>query len=180
MNPFWFITCTSTAWLWAICAAGSIGDAGKGLEILLKKKRFSSSRAERYFAKSFFQHAPLFREGKILSRTQGVRAALDLSDSLMESLSLLLHGSGLGLRFPVENIPVSSLYKKGFACDESLLTGGEDYGLLFAVDPKALPVLRRKMSFSVLGKVSGQEKGVVATKNGRPLPPPRLFQHFGS
>ncbi len=74
------------------------------------------------------------------------RAAVDLSDGLLQDLGHLCAASGLGARVEVDRLPLSPAYRnatrRSHAPFLAALTGGEDYELLLAVSPSRLDALR--------------------------------------
>lgn len=81
-------------------------------------------------------------------------AAIDLSDGLTQDLGHLLAASRVGARLEPTRIPV----QRGATLGEAL-SGGEDYELLLAVPPKALPRLERRagrlgVPLAVVGEVT--------------------------
>ncbi|MCG3205407.1 MAG: Thiamine-monophosphate kinase [Elusimicrobia bacterium] len=161
-----------------ICIAGSVGDATVGLRLLENKIRIPSRVDRAYFIKRFFKVDPLFEIGRYLSNERGVTSAMDLSDALKDTVDIWAQASRVGARLQIEKIPVSLAYKRWMKVDPSLLSGGEDYSLFFTLHPAALPRLRKKLSFSVVGFVTSQKKGIVYTWLGNPIKPHASFQHF--
>lgn len=160
-----------------IGVAGTVGDAAVGLKILEGQLR-ATPAAARFFVKRFFDHRPLFNEGRALARERGVTALLDLSDSFRESVELLGEASKVGVRVNIDRIPVSSLYRRTVGISPELLTGGEDYGLLFTFKPAALSALKKKMRFAVVGEITPRNEGIRFFNQGRAFTAPKAFQHF--
>ena len=161
-----------------LCVTGSVGDAERGLKILLGHLKNLSSANEGYFIRRFFEVRPLFKEGAVLAEERDVTSLIDLSDSLQESVELLLARRKFGYTVDLGGIPTSPPYQKCFGALPSLMSGGEDYALLFTVRGRALKRLQKKLSFSVIGRVLKSSAGRHLLLNGRPMIPPRFFQHF--
>uniref|UniRef100_UPI001F56182A AIR synthase-related protein n=1 Tax=Anaeromyxobacter terrae TaxID=2925406 RepID=UPI001F56182A len=70
------------------------------------------------------------------------RAAIDVSDGLVQDLAHLCEASGVGARIGAADLPLSAaalrLARSG-AAREAALSGGEDYELVVAVAPALLP-----------------------------------------
>lgn len=160
-----------------VCVAGTIGDAAFGLRILSGKIRMSASDA-RYFVRRFFQHEPMFKAGALLARERGVTALIDLSDSLRDTIEIISDASHVGVRVCVDDLPVSKRYARLFPNDASLLTGGEDYSLLFTLRSSALRRLRKKLNFRVIGRVTQVSEGISYFLKGRRIQPRASFEHF--
>lgn len=161
-----------------ICVAGTIGDAAIGLKLLEGKSHLRSRADSAYFVRRFFQHEPLFEAASFLAEEKGVTSAIDLSDAFLDSVQIMGEASKVGARIHVERIPLSKTYQRWFKWTPDLLTGGEDYSLLFTLRAEALSRLRRLLSFSVVGHVVPASQGIVYSLRGSPLAPPRSFQHF--
>ena len=75
---------------------------------------------------------PQIEEGAWLGERCEVHAMMDLSDGLASDLLHILRASGVAARVDSERIPVAS-----GATLQDAVAGGEDYKLLFTVDPTA-------------------------------------------
>jgi thiamine-monophosphate kinase len=160
-----------------LCVAGPVGDASVGLRVLESQLRLPKQKAA-YFVKRFFRHEPLFRAGALLAQSKNVTSLMDLSDSVAESVQLLCEASKVGAHVEVDRIPVSKEYRSLFDSDERLLTGGEDYALLFTIHPSGFAALRRKLSFSVIGRIFPAKNELRYFLKGKPIPSPRFFEHY--
>ena len=77
--------------------------------------------------------------GQALAATDGVHAALDVSDGLLADLGHVLKASGVGAEIDIAALPVAPALQ---ALDETSrrdcqLAGGDDYELLFTADARA-------------------------------------------
>jgi thiamine-monophosphate kinase len=112
-----------------ILVTGSLGGAALAL-----------ARAERGGARIRAVPEPRLRAGRILARTPGVGACIDLSDGLLADLGHVLEASGAGAEVDVASLPATRGFgaacrRLGLDAEELLLVGGEDYELLFTVRP---------------------------------------------
>ncbi len=161
-----------------VCLAGTIGDAALGLKILQNQMTLRSHQAKAYFVKRFFKPEPLFREARILSREKGVSSLKDLSDSLPESLEILSQESCVGMEIAAERVPVSSSFRSHFKMTPVLWGGGEDYSLLFTASRKSIDRLKKKLTFSVIGRIVPPSQGLQYFFHGAQFKPKHFFQHF--
>jgi len=106
-----------------IWLAGYPGCSGAGLRILEKKLKSFNERELIYFYKL---PCPPLMLGEQLAEIKGIGACIDLSDSLVESLSHISVQSKVQIEIKEKLIPVFPAVTKDF-----LLNGGEDYCLLF-------------------------------------------------
>lgn len=161
-----------------LCVAGTVGDAAIGLRIL-KGGQVPVRRADRaYFVKRFFRPQPMFTTARALSQNQSVTSLMDLSDPLGESIRLLAESSRVGADVQIDSVPVSDFYRRRRPKNASLLSGGEDYALLFTVKPGALESLKKKLPFSVIGRVTPMKQGLRFRLFGALIDPPSSFEHF--
>ncbi|MEY2669657.1 MAG: hypothetical protein RJA59_2295, partial [Pseudomonadota bacterium] len=107
------------------------------------------------------------------------RAAIDLSDGLLQDLGHLCAASGVGARVEVERLPLSAAYRAATRRSRepavAALSGGEDYELLLAVPPARLAALRvaaarARTPVTVVGALEARS-GIRVVKGGRLLPP---------
>lgn len=165
---------------------GSIGDAALGLEAKLNHRLFSSA------AMMFFDsrlHLPTPR----LAFGQGLRglahAAMDVSDGLVQDAGHIAAASGLRAVIHADAVPLSLATRQAVADDKSLmpivLTGGDDYELLFTAPPQVaqdVAALSRRVGLAVhhIGSFEAGSGVSVIDSGGRPLDLARGgFQHFG-
>jgi thiamine-monophosphate kinase len=165
---------------------GSIGDAALGLETKLNHRLFSSA------AMLFFDsrlHIPTPR----LALGQGLRglahAALDVSDGLVQDAGHLAAQSNLMAVIEAAAVPLSLATRQAVQDDPDLLdvvlTGGDDYELLFAASPRRasqVAALSRSVGLAAtrIGRLDTGQGVVVQDQSGSPLTLNRTgFQHFG-
>jgi thiamine-monophosphate kinase len=114
------------------------------------------ARAERGRARIRAVPEPRLRAGRILARTRGVGACIDLSDGLLADLGHVLEASRVGAELEVASLPAARGFgaacrRLGLDAEELLLVGGEDYELLFTVRPGGprAPALARRLGLAV-------------------------------
>ena len=109
------------------------------------------------------------------------RAAIDLSDGLLQDLGHLCAASGLGARVEVDRLPLSPAYRAATRGSRdpvlAALSGGEDYELLLAVPPSRLGALREaarraRTRVTLVGALEARP-GVRVVRGGHLLHPRR-------
>jgi thiamine-monophosphate kinase len=117
-----------------VAVTGTLGDAALGLR----------AGAARALARR--QRRPVPRVAAGLALARFARAAVDVSDGLVQDLGHLCLASGVGARIGVAELPLSAAYRRAavrladpFA---PALAGGEDYELVVALPPSALGAAR--------------------------------------
>jgi thiamine-monophosphate kinase len=156
-----------------LVVSGTVGDAALGMDA----EASPSLRAR--------QRRPRPRLALGLGAVGIARAAIDLSDGLLQDLGHLCDASGAGARVEVERLPLSPAYRaatRGRADPhEEALSGGEDYELLLAVPPTRLAALRAvarraRTPIAVIGLVEAR-RGVRVVKGGAVLRRPARAGH---
>lgn len=111
---------------------------------------------------------PQVAEGEWLGGRGEVRAMIDLSDGLATDLRHILEMSDAAARVEIAAIPTV------FSVEQAV-TGGEDYKLLFTVDPEGFEKLnedytaRFDSGLHALGMIVAGEPGITWMENGLPV-----------
>lgn len=155
-----------------VYVSGTIGDAA----LFLKSGQWSMvSGQEEYLRQRYLVPRPRLALGRALI---GVASAcLDISDGLAADAGHIAEVSGVCLELEAENVPLSDVARACVAQDEKLwetvLSGGDDYELLFTAPPEkaaALAQAAQKSGVSVtrIGTVT-QGAGVIVRQGGQPM-----------
>jgi thiamine-monophosphate kinase len=146
-----------------IFVTGSLGGARGGLQLLDRGKSVPRRRNARAAAIIERQTRPVPRieEGKRLGTGKFASAMIDISDGLSSDLGHICRASGVGAKIYANKIPVDpNLAHLGLTDDEKLdfaLNGGEDFELLFTVDPKKKLRMQKAMlgyPISYIGEIT--------------------------
>ncbi|MBQ0077845.1 MAG: hypothetical protein KBS55_04345 [Bacteroidales bacterium] len=102
---------------------------------------------------------PRIAEGLALAAAEGVHAAMDISDGVGSDLRHILEESGVRAEVDTRRVPVSPELElfcgaEGKDLLECALSGGEDYELLFTVDPEAEKSL--SVAHTVIGRITAE------------------------
>jgi thiamine-monophosphate kinase len=158
-----------------VCVTGMLGDSAAGLKAILggvERDADIQALIERHYLP-----LPRVTEGLRLAAAPGVHAMMDISDGIGSDLRHILDASGVGAEVFVEAIPLSPALERacarlGWDAAELAVCGGEDYELLFTVDPEAEKTL--DVPHTVIGRIlSGN--GIRWSGNGRSF---SGFDHF--
>jgi thiamine-monophosphate kinase len=139
-----------------LCVSGTLGDAALGLI-----ERPSAAHAR------YLRPLPRLSLGTAL---RGVAtAAMDISDGLVQDAGHLASASGVGLRMEAARVPLSMAVRDAIAEGRftlaQVLTGGDDYELLFTLPPDiALPP-----ETTCIGEVTTSPGLQVVDASGHPM-----------
>lgn len=142
-----------------VAVTGRLGASAAGLAVLLDGRDPHDPAAARLLA-AHHRPSPRLAAGRQLA-ARGVRCAIDISDGLASEALHLARASRVGIqidagRMPLE--PAAILLLGERRSRELALAGGEDYELLFTVDPRLVADLVRALEsdggLTVLGEVT--------------------------
>jgi len=129
-----------------IYVSGTIGDGALGLlaEDAEKMAGLSAADRHRLDQRYLLPDPPVKLAGPLRSHA---RAAMDISDGLVNDLGLMCKASGLGARVKVNSVPMSksavAALKVRNCHIRDLLAGGDDYEVLAAVAPSRAVAFER-------------------------------------
>ncbi len=161
-----------------IFLSGTLGDSALGLAYHLENLKIASSDDRIYLLKR--HQLPEPRVVLALALVDGgvTSAAIDVSDGLTADLAHICAASKVGAEVDVEKIPLSAAAKRvikshGPEMLTKVLTGGEDYELLFTVAPAMVAevaAIAEKVGVVVteIGDITAGSK-VNINKQGKPI-----------
>ncbi len=168
-----------------IYVSGTVGDSFLGLQLLqgsLKSSIIDLSAID-FLHYRHLRPTPRVDLGRLLAASGKVNAMLDISDGVVADLGHLLTASGgLGAKLDRAAIPLSrpafELVTAGLTDYRGLLTGGEDYELLFTANPAARSKIAEiavaaEVALTRIGRITDTEKifmsvnGVTEELSGR-------------
>jgi thiamine-monophosphate kinase len=168
-----------------LVTTGSLGLAGAGLEVLQSRK--TGLRWARPLVKAFSSPQPRFFAGQVLGRRHLATSLIDSSDGLEASVRLLSEASGLGVEVDLGDLPVPAALKRWATIHRRdpwsyALSGGEDYELIFTVNPTLWPVVKSVIPGVVkIGRMVPRRQGCTALSPAGERHPLKGygFSHFG-
>jgi thiamine-monophosphate kinase len=149
-----------------VVATGTFGDAALG-------RRPGAAAA---LARRQRRPSPRVAAGRALAPF--ARAAIDVSDGLVQDLGHLCRASGVGARIGAAEVPRSDAYRalerRGEIGFGPALSGGEDYELILAIAPALLPPVRAaarrtRTPLAVIGRFVRGRGVTVLGPDGAPL-----------
>jgi len=166
-----------------IAVTGYLGAAAAGWEMLSKQLQLNTHASDR-LKQAFLHPHPRIAEGQLLV-SQGVKAAIDISDGLMADLNHICQASGVGARIEADRIPIEPAVRANFG-DRALglaLSGGEDYELLFIAGAEVINKVTKATPcpITIIGDIVADNKGKVTLVDNRGNPvsiPEKGWEHF--
>jgi thiamine-monophosphate kinase len=168
-----------------LCLSGNVGAAFAGLQVLLDQRKQMQElgsafepNIEPYRYVIGRQLTPIARLDALSSwRASGIRprALIDVSDGVASEIHHLCAASGCGAIVEATSLPIHAETAAAAAermadLDTFALFGGEDYELLFAVDPDDVEKLDDEM-FTVIGQFTPADEGIVVRgEDGHEIP----------
>jgi thiamine-monophosphate kinase len=147
----------------SVCVCGPLGDSAAGLALMLGKAEIDDQGTIDYLLEAHNRPRPQVKMGRLLSESGVSRCAVDVSDGFMQDLGHICKASGVGARIELNGLPVSThliqtAEKSGVDPFMWPLTGGEDYSIIFTVDPGKIDSLeelssRQDLKISMVGKI---------------------------
>ncbi len=148
---------------------GYPGLSAAGLKALTGSKKINESD-QNILRKAHLHPTPGLDSGPKLASC-GVAAAIDTSDSLLSDLEHICEASCTGAVIYEQNLPVHRLIERYFKRErlELMLTGGEDYQLLFTATPEIMnaAVSSLKPAPVVIGEIIAGKAGKITVLDAR-------------
>ena len=175
-----------------IFVTGSLGGAATGLKLLGDGVRVSGKNprsrraiAEQNLLLRHLKPEPRLAWGAMLGENRLATAMIDISDGLSSDLLHLCDESGVGARIDARRIPIDKyiveIGRKALDPLELALNGGEDFELLFSVNPrnvKRLSVKLDHVATTYIGDVRSQTSvDLISGSHSVPLTS-EGFKHF--
>jgi thiamine-monophosphate kinase len=138
----------------ALFVTGTIGDAALGLAVLQNRLTVTDSQHHAFLVDRYRRPRPRLNAVPLLRRFAG--AGLDISDGLIADLGHICEVSGCGAVVNADRVPLSAAGRAVVAAApgrlETVLTGGDDYEILFTAAPEncdALLAAAAEVGFAV-------------------------------
>lgn len=130
-----------------ICVSGKLGDSAAGLAIVLERSSHKPSEVleengkfEKYLIEKHYMPKPRIELGILLGKSGAAGAMMDISDGVASDLRHMLVASSCAAKVDFAQLPISAQAReccrlRGLDPYRNALCGGEDYELLFTLDP---------------------------------------------
>ncbi|MGE3148383.1 MAG: thiamine-phosphate kinase [Pseudorhodoplanes sp.] len=157
----------------AVMVSGTIGDAALGLQLCLGDKRARSWRlpkaAQNHLVGRYRLPRPRVALAQLIRRHAS--AAMDVSDGLAGDLAKLCRESGVSAAIDVAQVPLSAAARRvKDRALETILTGGDDYEILFTARPDRVSAFRKAgVPVTVIGTVVAGDAPPAFVLDGRRL-----------
>ncbi|MBK8702885.1 MAG: thiamine-phosphate kinase [Saprospiraceae bacterium] len=179
-----------------VCITGDVGAAYLGLQILEREKQLYLSNPETQpdledqqylIGKQLKPEArkdmvELFAQNKLVPT-----AMIDVSDGVASDLMHICQDSGVGAFIEESGVPIhpdAQLMALKFNLDPitCALNGGEDYELLFTIDPGDIEKIKYLPDIYIMGEIVPQSEGLTLHTKGGNIHPLKAqgWRHFNS
>ena len=141
-----------------IVVSGPIGDSFIGLNLLMDNDLKQNSILDNNLVNKFLIPSPQIELGKNIKMF--ATSIIDISDGLISEINHLCENSKVGADINIIDIPISLEAKQYIDSNIfnhlDLLTGGDDYELLYTIDPKDKKLIDDNSS--IIGKITSGNK----------------------
>ena len=141
-----------------VVVSGSIGDSFIGLNLLTNDDLKPNSLVDNNLVDKFLIPNPQIKLGKNIKMF--ATSIIDISDGLISEIKHLCENSKVGADINIIDIPISLEAKKYIDSNIfdhiDLITGGDDYELLYTIDPKDENLIDENSS--IIGKIISGNK----------------------
>lgn len=160
-----------------IFVTGNLGGAAAALRLLENGEQFENSQYKDLLLRQLAPN-PRTEIGRFIGENNWATSMIDLSDGLSSDLRHICRASNVGAKIYTENIPFQSQTTDlNFA-----LNGGEDFELLFTVNPKKnfrVEKEFKKLQFSHIGEITANAEIIELITNEKSvILESRGFRHF--
>lgn len=170
-----------------IFLTGELGGAAAGLRLLEKGERYEKSKYKNLLRRQLKPN-PQTEIGQILGAKNLATSMIDLSDGLIADLNHICRESKVGAKIFDDKIPDQFDLEKFHSVFNSseiinfLLYSGEDFELLFTVNPKKKSQVEKELKnckFSHVGEVTSSVEIIeLISKEKSEILQPKGFRHF--
>ena len=168
-----------------IFVTGNLGGAAMGLELLEKGEKHENSKLKKLLSRQLAPN-PQTEIGEYIGAKNLATSMIDLSDGLSSDLTHLCRASKVGAKIYADKIPTEGQFSSlKFQTEDKLfyiLNGGEDYELLFTINPKKIFPLKNhleKRQISHIGEITANAEIIELISDKKiEILPPQGFRHF--
>ena len=168
-----------------IWVSGTVGDGALGLVVARGEAVALDARDGAFLARRYHEPEPRLALGAAIVGL--ATAALDLSDGLPGDIAHLCRASGVGAVIDVSRLPLSAAARALLAeqpdLERAAFAGGDDYELLFTIDPahtdRLIAVAKAlEIGLTPIGEVVAGSEPRFVDGRGQPVAGLRGWQHF--
>ena len=146
-----------------IAVTGHTGLSMAGLK-MLKHGLSCDTDSKKVLREAHLKPVAKIEEGQVLLK-HGVKAAIDISDGLISDLTHICKASNVGALLEQNKVPIHQILLTYFRDDylSLVLTGGEDYELLFTAPSSIMIKLKSALScpVNIIGRITKDAPGQV-------------------
>lgn len=152
-----------------VAVTNYLGNSAGGLKMLQQGLKLDDETTA-MLKQAHLRPMPRVEEGKLLI-SQGVKAAIDISDGLVADLGHIGERSAVAAIINIEQLPIHPGLKAAFPEEYPglALSGGEDYELLFTAPAEVMAKVKRAAAcpITVIGEIVSGKPGQVTVLDAR-------------
>lgn len=163
-----------------ICVTGDLGASYLGLQLLEREKQLLQSdpnmktdlEDQKYIVGRFLKPEARKDIIEVFNQTNLLPTSMmDISDGLSSEVKHICKNSKVGALIEEDKIPMhpdTQQMALKFQIDpiNTALSGGEDYELLFTIDPKDLEQIKYMQDISIIGEIKEEKDGIKMLSTG--------------
>ena len=180
-----------------ICVTGDLGGAYLGLQLMEREKQIFLSQTDPHFKADFEEQQYVVGRQLLPEARRDIieffekaslkpTSMMDISDGLASELFHICKESGTGAFIEENQVPIHIETQQlaiKFNMDPitTALSGGEDYELLFTIDPNDIDKIRFQTDIAIIGEIVDQADGIKLHTSGGKIHDIKAqgWQHFG-
>lgn len=165
-----------------VCVTGALGKAAAAYYSLQKKSDDSES------IKDLLEVHPRIPEGRILSKSNAITSAMDISDGLASSLFQLSEINNVSYEIEFDKVPksdkaLSSSERSDVPLEDLILYFGGDYELLVTIKEERFKEIKKALSdvgtkFTHIGRVTENKKNMLIKDSVSTSLKDKGYEHF--
>lgn len=173
-----------------VYVTGHLGASAAGLYICQHFNKPFPSEAADFARLAHLEPRARLSAGRLLAKVEGVTSMNDISDGLASEVNEICRASGVGCRIRCAQIPIDARVKElaalaGIGPLDWAFLGGEDFQLVFTVNPSCAAVVEHTLKtsgedFTQIGEILPPEHGISLELGGGQKVPLQAngYNHF--
>lgn len=166
-----------------ICTTGKFGSTGAGFKVFLEGCS-STKKQKDSFYKAIYEPKARVKEGLILAKIGKITSCIDSSDGLAWCLKEIIRKQkNLGIflsKLPVADETLQFAKQNNLSIIDLVFYSGEEFELVFTISKENLTLIKNKIDFQLIGKLTSTYPGKIFLEEKGKLIEilPKGWEHF--